>query len=568
MRFVFSRSFVLGLTIVIGLGLPGCERGENSREAKPVKVGVLPEGAAKPNIIIILVDALRADRLGVHGHPGELSPTIDAIAAEGVTFEYCVAPAPWTIPSVASLFTAYYPGVHKASGYRVNKTGGKGATAAQATLSVQFTTLAEVLKANGYQTAAISANNFIQKGAGMAQGFDHVDASFAANTVRGEKVNNAAFAWLAEHREPDKPLFLYLHYMDVHGPYNAAQRFMDPLMARVQKEPNKHRLTDKQGKALRGLYLYHPPAGEAGGTASERQNPIERIEGKLDQKSLTDEQRAKLRELYRKHPPTRDVDTKRFHELKHYREYWVARYEAGVAEMDFYLVQLVEGLKEQGLWDDAYVIVMADHGEALGEHDFWDHGYSLHQTDLHVPLILRWPRVLPPGLRVDRIAGLVDVLPTLSEQLRLPAGGDYQGVSLVSHLSGSLPTGPLRRFAEANKSHLQYAIYVDRMKLIGQRVLGRQLCSAAGSRRAKAPQLFDLLPDPGERCDLAAQQPETVATLLQSLNEMIETNQTIRPEVTEGWAPVEEKLVEKLRSLGYMGDEEDAEEDETDAEPR
>ena len=88
----------------------------------------------------------------------------------------------------------------------------------------------------------------------------------------------------------------------------------------------------------------------------------------------------------------------------------MARYDAGVAEGDFYLDQLVEGLKKRNLWEDDYVIVLGDHGEALCEHVRWGHGWSQHQTDLHVPLIMRWPKVLPVGKRVRRLVSLIDVM--------------------------------------------------------------------------------------------------------------------------------------------------------------
>ena len=247
LRSVAFCVLTLTLLAIVALSQGGCERSQPTENAKPPRIGLLPEGVEKPDLILIVIDALRADRLGVYGHPGGLSPTIDAIAAEGVTFDYCVSTAPWTAPSMASLFISYYPGVHKTTKYRVvSKDGEKFRKASQSVLSDEFHTLAEILSLNGYQTAGFCANTMLRKRQGFAQGFEYFNTRFAANTVRGEVVNRAAFQWLEKERDPNRPLFLYLHYMDVHGPYNAAPRFMEPLVEPLEAKPNKQALTNAQ----------------------------------------------------------------------------------------------------------------------------------------------------------------------------------------------------------------------------------------------------------------------------------------------------------------------------------
>src|SRR5262249_4870616 len=149
---------------------------------------------------------------------------------------------------------------------------------------------------------------------------------------------------------------LYLHYMDVHGPYDRPAKYLDPLMKAVEADPNKKLMPLDQRQALpKGHYLRkHPPGGDA---------------------------------LYEK--------------LQGYREYWVAGYEAGVREEDDYLKALFDELRKMGLWEDTFIILTADHGEAFGENKsfgetrYWEHGGGLNQSQLHVPLIMRWPGVLP-----------------------------------------------------------------------------------------------------------------------------------------------------------------------------
>jgi len=519
----FGRSWVVfGLLVLSASVLPGCERkggpGPAEQPEGRVRVGILPEGETRPNVIMILVDALRADRLGAYGHRGGLTPTMDAMAASGVTFDYCVAAAPWTLPSVATLMTSYQAGVHKATSYRVVEDMESGKRAYQSVLSDQFDTLAEVLQANGYQTVGFCAAKFLRTQYGFAQGFDHYDTSFAANTVRGEVVNAALFKWLDEQRDASKPLFLYLHYMDVHGPYDAAPQFMDPLMEQVEQNPDKRLLEAREFRAINA---------------------------------------------YLRKPPRETSDPGRFERLKGYREYWVARYEAGVREMDFYLTELLRGLHERGLWKPAYVILLADHGEALCEHGLWDHGYSQYQTDLRVPLVLRWPQVLPAGRRVRRLASLIDLMPTLLEQLRLPAGESLQGKSLVDHISGTLPNEPLARFAEATKAGpRQYALFADNLKLIATELPPRQLPGGTTSEATVRRQLYNLATDPGEQFDLARQSPQELAMLTKLFTHIVQTNMATKPGLVVRREVVDTSTIRQLESLGYVGG---AEEDYEDA---
>ncbi|MFQ5805524.1 MAG: sulfatase [Phycisphaerae bacterium] len=506
------------LSVLLMLGLPGCEQASESPAAQPgeskEKIGVLPAAAARPNIVMILVDALRADRLGAYGHRGGLTPTMDSIAAAGVTFDHCVAPAPWTLPSVATLFTSYYPGVHKATSYRTVEDMEQGKRAYQSVLSDEFDTLAEVLQAAGYQTVGFVACKFLRAGYGFGQGFEHYDTDFADNTVRGELVNAALFRWLDENRHASKPLFLYLHYMDVHGPYNAASRFMDPLLEEVEANPNKQLLNSREFSTLNRYLKQAPPSAS---------------------------------------------DPDRYERLKGYREYWVARYEAGVMEMDFYLSQLVQRLQRTGLWDDAYVILLADHGEALCEHGKWDHGYSQFQTDLRVPLILRWPNVLPAGKRVRRLASLIDLMPTLLEQLRLPPGESLQGTSLVDHISDRLPDMPLMRFAEALKAgSRQYALFAEHTKLVATSLPPRRLPDGTTSEASARYQLFNLATDPDERYNISDQSPEVVKRLGQLMHKVLLTNMKTKPGLVVRKEVVDSETARQLESLGYVGSTEDA----------
>jgi arylsulfatase A-like enzyme len=395
----------------------------------------------------------------------------------------------------------------------------EGKRALQSTLSEDLVTLAEVMKEGGYQTAGFVGARFLRSQYGFAQGFDHYDTSFSDNTVLGAVVNDAMSEWLAQSRDPSKPLFLYLHYMDVHGPYNAAPEFMDPLIEQVEALPEKQRLTREEFAAIHG---------------------------------------------YLKKPPREATDPWRFERLKDYREYWVARYEAGVKEMDHYIAQLRERLTEAGIWDDAYVILLADHGEALCEHGIWEHGYSMYQTDLHVPLILRWPNVLPAGKRVPQLVSLIDLMPTVLEQVQLPAPPGMQGVSLVAHITDTLPKRPLVRFAEAIRAGPeQYVLVQDYSKLVTMAVPTQQRLDGTTAPVETRYQLFNLRDDPGEQQDMSTRNPAVVNHLGELMAKTVQTNMRIRPDEAAPRAPVDAESMKILAALGYVGstDEEDDSED-------
>jgi arylsulfatase A-like enzyme len=298
---------------------------------------------------------------------------------------------------------------------------------------------------------------------------------------------------------------------------------MDPLMEKVEALPDKHLLSAKEFKAI-NLYLRKPPAETS--------------------------------------------DPERFDRLKGYREYWRARYEAGVAEADFYLGQLVQRLTEMGLWQDAYVVFLADHGEALCEHGLWDHGYSQYQTDLHVPLILRWPNVLPAGQRIGRLASLIDVMPTVLEQLGLKPGETLQGISLVDHISGRLPNRPLARFAEAIKAgNAQYAVFVSGTKLITTEVPARRLPDGTTSKPDAQHQLFNLATDYDEKYDLVDQHTELTVQMTKLLMRFLVANQNIKPGLAVSEAEVDRGTMDRLESLGYVGGDEEEEEEANAPQP-
>lgn len=437
--------------------------------------GAAPRGAptleagradARPPVVLVVVDALRADRLDAGGEEA-LAPTLDAIAREGVVVERALAPAPWSQPSIASLFTGLYPGVHGVTRYETAFEAAVEGHPATRVFPDRFRTLAEVLRDAGYETAAFVANPFVAASFGFDQGFDHYASPPPGESWRGDQLADAATAWL-DGRDTSRPPFLYLHFMDVHGPWDAAPSRLEPLIDAVDALDAPRRLSVAERERLGYL-------------------------GRL---------------------PRDAVDPARHARLSDTLEYWRARYDGAVRELDAHLGALVAALRKRGLWDASLVIVTADHGEALLDGGRWGHGGSVQDAELRVPLVWRWPQALPAGASLEATAGLVDVLPTVADLLGLDPPDGIQGRSLASALragSGDHLT-PVPLFAEAVRSGpAQEAVYRGRYKLV--RVQHDD--DGAGP----VDHLFDLDGgDAPEHRDVGAQRPEVRRALAAALD--------------------------------------------------
>ncbi|MCC6359160.1 MAG: sulfatase [Phycisphaerales bacterium] len=480
----------LSLTCAAVFAVSGCDR-PPAESAPPL---VLEAGARKPNVIFIMVDTLRADRLGAYGNKGGFTPVMDALAAEGVLFERCQSAASWTLPSIASILTSYYPGVHKANDYkevdrqRMDLKAGKDILVAA--LADSFATLPEILYDNGYETAACVMNPFIQAEFGFGQGFHFFFGGVLENGKgnEGSRANEQAFAWLdgktAAPRDAAKPFFLYLHYMDCHGPYDAPARLVDPLLAAVEADTAKQPLPARAQEAL-------------------------------------------LPKNYLRRTPPVGSDPTRYDRLNMYREYWLAGYNACVQEQDEYIAELIAGLKSRGLWEDALVVLVSDHGESFAEHLYWEHGLEQYQTTLHVPLVVRWPKIVPAGKRVGAAVRTMDITPTLLEMLAISKEGSFaQGVSLVKAMQGAADAPKPLVYSEAAKRddiEIEAVVEGD-WKLIVSTI-------RANGELAKPVELYDLKSDPGETTNVADAKQKIADAMYQKLVQQREANKSARPGV-------------------------------------
>ena len=415
--------------------------------------------AGRPNVIVILVDTLRADRLSAYGYERPTSPFMQQLAAEGALFEDVTTQFSWTMPSMVSLFSGRY------------------LTEFMPVVPPENPTLAECFEAAGYDTLAVVSNMLVDPGGGFARGFAHYDArpSRAGPDPRPrtfEEISQdlwpALEARLAGER---KPLLLYLHTFDPHDPYVGHGAFDRELP--VDAAPG----VEPAGWQASELARMGPPPPEGRDDWSAELALLETERGRYDQEvRYTDEQ----------------------------------------------LRLLMERLEELGLLEHAVVALVSDHGEGLWEHVppldhhvlresppstffYHKHGAIQYQEVLATPMIL-WGAGVPAGVRVREAVENVDLFPTLLELADVPARGELHGRSLVELMAGHVP--PWREFVFSNS--VKYASVREPssgLKLL----IPKQGALRAGWKL----QLYDLDDDPHERVDLAQRMPAEVERLAQ-----------------------------------------------------
>ena len=394
--------------------------------------------AEKPPVILISIDTLRADHLIAYGYKKIRTPNIDSFADHGTVYQHIDSQIPLTLPSHTSLMTSTYPFQNRIE-------------ANVETVPPGDVTLASVLRANGYKTAAFIGSIILDRSYGLDKGFDFYDSPFTP--APGETPNpysarfrrdaalvtRAARQWLNQNRA--EPFFAFLHFYDLHTPYTL------PSVAGLT--PN------------------------------------------------------------------------------------VTGYDAELEHVDQALGSLRDVLIRDGLWDKAIVILLADHGESLGDHGETSHGFFVYESTMHVPLIIHWPADAPNHpARVSEAAGLIDVAPTVLDLLHIPAPPSFLGTSLLSPHSDRVVYGesiyPQENFGWAPLHSLQSGAY----KYIS----------------APKPELYDLSKDPGEHANILpahSSEGQSIKARLDALMTRYATpQQPAAPQVSSHTRDV-------LGSLGY-----------------
>jgi arylsulfatase A-like enzyme len=450
----------------------------------------------RPNVILITIDTLRADRLSCYGYTKHRTPNFDRLAQEGVLFENAFCDVTWTIPSMASVMTGRYATVH-------------GLRSSFQRLSPEATTLAELLSARGIHTAALIASFPLDSMFGLDQGFALYDDDVAHGAFSGEV--------LPVQKEPGnrKELRQFFMYRAVHAAYRPDNEQSDRAIRWLREE--------RQEPFFLWLHYWGP---------------------------------------HEKPQPTGDPAE----QLGRQRE----QYDPDVVEADAQVGRVLATLDELGLRARTAVILHADHGQSLTEHDYFGHGRDVYDPCQHVPLLMRLPDRLPSGLRIRRLVRNIDLFPTMLDLMGVKLTVPVDGGSLLPLIAGKNNGEPEEVYVETYLS--ANSLFADLIGPNNDTPLGfRRL----GVRTAKwkfivndpiplldeddpAPvtpemraqyyseELYDLRADPGETTNVIGTHADLAASFWKKMGDY----QTRRGPGSEN-IKLDDASRERLRSLGY-----------------
>ncbi len=433
------------------------------------------------SVLLVSIDTLRADELGLYGYPRPTSPNLDALAKTGVVFLDAYSHVPDTRPSNVSLFTSQYPWVHG-----VQRGGRRG-------LAPNTPTLASVLRAHGYLTAwAGTPDEHTGYVPGLSAAFNAVVAP------RDWKRDwNGALDWIDQNRA--RPFFLFLHTWSAQSPYMpsraAARRFLPrppPGVAysRSAVERRAARLAVAQARRLLPLrsILLHPGIFLSATPRWDEIAPLLDDSGRVESWKVLD------------HAFWSQFDLRRPRDRAAVR----AIYDASVFDADRDIGRLLRRLRRDGLTRRTLIVICSDHGEAFGEHGTWRHGHggNVYSQALHIPLIFAFPGGRPRR-RVPGAVQTIDVSPTILAALGLAAPASFQGRSLLPLMAGR---GSSREWA-FSRWRGNAAARGPRYDCVFKNYDARP---GYPSTRPSV-ELYQRAEDPGERDDLAARKSADAA---------------------------------------------------------
>jgi arylsulfatase A-like enzyme len=454
-------------------------------------------------IIIYLVDTLRADRLGTYGYSRPTSPQIDALASDSVVFDQAYAPAPWTLPSVASLVTSTFVCEHGVVSNR-NKLG------------PDLPTLAGQLSSVVYVTAGIYANAYVGPKFGLDRGYQKLSKAGRQKVAPGDverlldEIGNTPI-----NPTGATPFFFYLHTTEPHNPYSAPLRITNWF----GKVSNAQRANMQSIVAkLRGLTMIDWATKQ--------------VVGATDNSHIQDQTMADLERM---------------------QETISILYDSAVWWADANLKNVIDVLKNRGVWDKAIFVFLSDHGEEFGDHGGWLHDQSVYEELARVPLLIHFPGDEFAGRRIDKPVSLVDIMPTIFEYLGRPElCGRCRGSSLLPLLSGNRAKNEsgaaiLSMRANEMKHYRPWKNSRGDLNIVARRAQWKGIWNA----ELESLELYDLDQDPAEQANVSAAQEELADALGERARVWLNDCRA-RAGNSEEFVEMDKETAEELRALGYL----------------
>lgn len=468
------------------------------------------------NVILIVMDTTRRDHLSCYGYQKKTTPNLDMLSRESLLCTNAYSTSSWTLPSHASIMTGLYPLQHGAHfSVNSNEISLFHLPFSINILSDNFTTLAEIMSRQGYNTAGVVASVLCHKSFGIAQGFDYYHDSFQkvshdlnhyivfriasklialnkifnsrgyGNTKRATEINQLAFSWLNQNYR--EPFFLFLNYFDPHATYQPPSPY-DRLYE--GKEYFRH-ILENHG----GFWNIYPAVMN-------------------NNHQLTDKERA----------------------------YFLSQYDGEIAYLDYYIGALIEKLKSLKIYDKSMIIITADHGELLGEHNLMDHSKTLYEELTNIPLIIKYPASLKKIGTFELPVSLIDIMPTVLSTI---------GISRPDNIEGEPITQvPAKRkiFAELNRSTRWIELLGSRFDRDLRAIYNGDFKYIWASNGKN--ELYNTKKDPKESHNLVQEMTDIASAMnrdLQSRIELLEPSKAIK-KAPKASTPIKDKL----RFLGYI----------------
>jgi len=407
------------------------------------------------NVIIIAFDALQTSHTSTYGYPIKTTPNLDNFAKNSILFKNAISPAPWTIPTYISWFTSLYPSEHKVvnkfSVYNPPTT----VLANLRNLTPTAVTLAEVMKENGYYTVGFTGDAGARGAQGGSTGFDiYVDTPAGFNSF--DYSAPLALNWIKNNT--NKKFFMFVHGYDSHGQYalkNFTKRFVN------FNYTGKFNCTVQEQANLR-------EEGLAFGVVNITNDDV---------------------------------------------EFWRAWYDEKINDADLRFGNFIKELNDLGLLNKTIIVVASDHGTEFYEHKRFDHGHTLYQELIHVPLII-WDPKYSYAKTIDSQVSTLDIMPTILQLADIHVNetitAQMKGISLVPAFSG-------KDISRDVYSETDYRLYTHKRSIITSDGWKFILTLAEAHDKKNIKELYNLNRDPEESKNLINSEPRIAYELEQKL---------------------------------------------------
>ncbi len=490
------------------------------------KSGTPPKGA--PDVVFIVMDTVRGHNVSTYGYERKTTPVFDAFSKEGLLFEKATAPATWSLPAHASLFTGAFPSFHNAH-------------AETRFLDDKMPTLAETLARNGYETLCFTANPHITPGFGLTRGFGWSDNAWitgaggrgftfiyrlidalgvTAQDKGGALVVSNVENWMKQRKQDSSPAFVFVNFLEAHFPFHQ-------LPEEFRYAYTKESLSDLR---TYGQLAFGAQMG----------------------RQLTDKEIDTIRQ------PILDL------------------YDGGILYTDYLVGKIIDIWKKRGTLDNTVFVILGDHGEHVGEHDMFGHLTSVYQEDLWVPFMFRYPPKIPANVRISQEVTTIGTFATIMDLVGIKPPDTLLVSSLMPAVQPAkegqdAPSFGRPAISERYEEHLLSSRFKPgeangKGPLLNPR--GRYRTYRAGKfKLAKhyenekfSTHLFNLERDPRENNDLA-DEPTSIYDLQQMEQELANWELLLKLPSLDGKASasgaapkLSDEAREQLKALGYIAD--------------